>query len=109
MHIFDARFPLAQNARRKEPDATVSQYRKVQQRLGPERVVVVQPTAYGKDNRCTLEAISELGECARGIAVVDDNVTDAELERLTRASMRGVRSTPRSLPGDCFLKWLRGS
>ncbi|MGZ5261217.1 MAG: amidohydrolase family protein [Burkholderiales bacterium] len=32
-----------------------------------------------------------MGECARGIAVVDDNVTDAELERLTRASMRGVR------------------
>jgi len=91
MHIFDARFPLAEKARRKESDAPVSEYRKVQQRLGLERVVVVQPTAYGKDNRCTLEAIAQLGAGARGIAVVDTTVSDAELERLTRAGIRGVR------------------
>ena len=91
MHIFDSRFPLAENARRKEPDASVSEYRAVQQRLGLERVVVVQPTAYGKDNRCTLDAIAQLGDCARGVAVVDDQVTDAELEGLTQAGMRGVR------------------
>jgi D-galactarolactone isomerase len=91
MHIFDARFPLAAKARRKEADAPVSDYRTVQQRLGLERVVVVQPTAYGRDNRCTLEAIAALGKGARGIAVVDSAVGDAELERLTRAGMRGVR------------------
>lgn len=91
MHIYDPRFPLAANARGKEPDAPVSAYRKVQTRLGLERVVVVQSTTYGKDNRCTLQAIEELGESARGIAIVDDTVSDAELERLTRAGMRGVR------------------
>ena len=91
MHIYDSRFPLAANARRKEADAPVSEYRKVQERLGLERVVVVQPTAYGKDNRCTLQAIAELGPAARGVAVVDDSVTDAELGRLTLAGIRGVR------------------
>jgi D-galactarolactone isomerase len=91
MHIFDSRFPLAAKARRKEEDAPVSEYRKVQQRLGLERVVVVQPTAYGRDNRCTLEAIAALGAGARGIAVVDTTVTDADLEQLTRGGMRGVR------------------
>jgi len=91
MHIFDSRFPLAEKARRKEHDAPVSEYREVQRRLGLERVVVVQPTAYGKDNRCTLEAIAALGSGARGIAVVDTSVTDAELERLTRGGIRGVR------------------
>jgi D-galactarolactone isomerase len=91
MHVFDGRFPLAANARRQESDAPVSEYRKVQSRLGLERVVVVQPTAYGKDNRCTVAAIAELGEGARGIAVVDDSVSDAELERLTAAGIRGVR------------------
>lgn len=91
MHIFDTRFPLAEKARRQEADAPVSEYRKVQQRLGLQRVVVVQPTAYGRDNRCTLEAISELGAGARGIAVVDTGVTDAELARLTQAGIRGVR------------------
>lgn len=90
-HIFDSRFPLGKNALRTEPDARVSDYRKVQQRLGLERVVVVQPTTYGKDNSCTLEAVAELGEGARGIAIVDNTVSDAELERLTRAGMRGVR------------------
>lgn len=91
MHVFDSRFPLAPNARRQEPDAPAAAYRQVQRRLGLERVVVVQPTAYGRDNRCTLEAIAALGPGARGIAVVDTAVTDVELERLTRAGMRGVR------------------
>lgn len=91
MHVYDAHFPLAANARRQEHDATVSDYRKVQQRLGLERVVVVQPTAYGKDNRCTLAGIAELGDSARGIAVVDSSVSEAELAALTRAGIRGVR------------------
>lgn len=91
MHFFDSRFPLAANARGREPDAPVSAYRELQRRLGLERVVVVQPTAYGRDNRCTLEAIAELGDCARGVAVVDTAVTDAELEELTRGGIRGVR------------------
>lgn len=91
MHIFDSRFPLAENARRQEADATVPEYREVQRRLGLERVVVVQPTAYGRDNRCTLEAVAALGNGARGIAVIDTSVTDIELERLTRGGMRGVR------------------
>ncbi|MEQ1775208.1 MAG: amidohydrolase family protein [Burkholderiales bacterium] len=94
MHIFDSRFPLAAKARRKEPDATVAQYRGVQQRLGLSRVVVVQPTAYGRDNRCTLDAIAQLGalgDTARGVAVIDETTTDAEIERLHQAGMRGVR------------------
>jgi len=91
MHFFDRRFPLAGNARGQEPDARVSVYRELQQRLGLERVVVVQPTAYGRDNRCTLAAIAELGDCARGVAVVDSSVTDAELERLTLGGIRAVR------------------
>jgi D-galactarolactone isomerase len=91
MHIFDSRFPLAAKARRKEPDATVAQYREVQRRLGLSRVVVVQPTAYGRDNRCTLDAMAQLGDGARGVVVIDDSITDAELEKLHQAGMRGVR------------------
>ena len=91
MHVFDARYPLAAKARRKETDAPVSEYRKLQKALGLERVVVVQPTAYGTDNRCTLAAIAELGSGARGIAVIDDAVTDAEIARLSAAGMCGVR------------------
>src|SRR5687768_3976759 len=103
MHVYDSRYPLATNARKQERDASVPEYRALQQQLGLERVVVVQPTAYGKDNRCTLDAIAALGECARGIAVIDDSITDAEIEDLTRAGIRGVRfrmlDTP-ELPWD---------
>ena len=55
------------------------------------RTVVVQPTAYGTDNRCTLEAVAAMGKSARGVVVVDDSATDAELERLTKAGVRGIR------------------
>ncbi len=52
----------------------------------------MQPTTYGLDNRCTLNAIAELGlDNARGVAVVDASVADAELARLTDAGIRGVR------------------
>ena len=91
MHIFEERFPLAPTATFKPPDAPVSAYRKVQRELGLTRVVVVQPSGYGFDNRCTLEAIAALGPDARGVAVVQPDVTDAELERLTGAGIRGVR------------------
>lgn len=91
MHVFEERFPLAPTATYKPPDAPASAYRKVQSELGLSRVVVVQPTGYAFDNRCTLEALAQLGPDARGVAIVRPEVTDAELERLTGAGMRGVR------------------
>jgi D-galactarolactone isomerase len=74
------------------PTAPVEAYREVMARLGLARAVVVQPTAYAKDNRCTLDAVAALGpDVARAVVVVDRGVGDAELERLTRAGARGVR------------------
>jgi D-galactarolactone isomerase len=65
-------------------------------------VVVVQPTAYGFDNRCQLDAVAELGDCARAVVVVGPDVEDAELEKLTAAGVRGVRF--HMLPGG-VLPW----
>lgn len=90
MHVYDPRFPAAKDALHEEPPSPASEYRKVRERLGLARVVVIQPTQYGTDNSCTLRAMADLGN-ARGIAVLDDTVTDTELERLTAAGMRGVR------------------
>ena len=91
MHVFDPRFPLAPTAVTAPPEALVSEYRKVCRRVGIERTVVVQPSGYGTDNSCTLAAIAALAPAARGIAVVPESVTDAELERLAAAGIRGVR------------------
>ncbi len=91
MHIFDGRFPTVANPVVPPPEAPVSEYLKVRERLGIERSVVVQPSAYGADNACTLEAIAALGTSARGVAVVEESVPDAELERLDRGGVRGAR------------------
>jgi D-galactarolactone isomerase len=75
-----------------ESHATVVQYRQIQSQLGLARVVVVQPRAYGTDNRITLEAIAKLGiENARGIAVVHPTVGNYELAKLHSGGIRGLR------------------
>jgi len=102
MHIYDRRFPTAPSALITPPDSGVAEYRAMCRRLGITRTVVVQPTTYGKDNRCTLDAITALGEGARGIAVVDETVTETELDGLTQAGIRGVRF--HMLPGGA-LPW----
>ena len=91
MHIYEKRFAILPDAV-PPPEAPVSAYRVVQQRLGIERAVIVQPNAYGKDNTCTLEGIAALGlDRARGIAVIDRATPDSEIERLTKSGIRGIR------------------
>jgi D-galactarolactone isomerase len=91
LHFYDPRFKLAKTAASAPPVGTPEMYKAMQARLGLERLVVVQPSAYGFDNSCTLAAIAAFGGQARGIAVVDESVTDEELERSTKAGIRGVR------------------
>ncbi len=90
MHIYDPRFPLGK-AHAPARDATVAAYLGVRERLGLGRVIVVQSTAYGTDNACTLDAIRQMGDSARGVAIIADDVADEELARLTAAGMRGSR------------------
>jgi predicted TIM-barrel fold metal-dependent hydrolase len=91
MHVYDSRYPAAPGAKLRPADASVDDYRQLQRVLGTERVVVVTPSTYGTDNACTVDAISALGDCARGVAVVSASVTDAELDRLHRSGIRGIR------------------
>ena len=94
LHIYDPRFPMAFPHSRATADAAVDDYRRLQARLGTRRAIVVQPAAYGTDNRVTVAAIEALGEAnARGIAVLHPEVTDAELGGLAKAGIRGLRFT----------------
>lgn len=91
-HIYDARFPAAPGAPLLPPDATVENYRALQRRIGTTRGVLVQPSTYGTDNRLHLESMRALGSNNfRMVAVVNDQVTDAELRRLNAAGVRGIR------------------
>lgn len=94
MHIFDGRFPKSEHWPRTPPDAPVAAYRQLQARLGTTRTVVVTPSTYGTDNRCTLDAIAQLnaaGDIARGVAVVDASVSNAELMDLAQQKVCGLR------------------
>jgi predicted TIM-barrel fold metal-dependent hydrolase len=92
-HVFGpaARYPYGTDLRYPPPLAPLQDYLALARRLGFERFVFVQPSAYGRDNACLLEAMREVGAKCRGIVDVDENVPDAELERLQAAGVRGVR------------------
>jgi predicted TIM-barrel fold metal-dependent hydrolase len=91
MHIFDARFAPSAHWPRKPPQADVATYRRLQQRIGTQRTVVVTPSTYGVDNACTLDALDQFGDSARGVAVVDADVAPAELTALAQRRVRGLR------------------
>lgn len=93
MHVFGPfdRFPLAAERSYTPPEASLAEYRQLQRQTGLERVVFVQPSVYGTDNRCMLAAMEELGPSCRGVAVIDPTIDDAELTRFHAAGVRGVR------------------
>ncbi|MFE8646343.1 amidohydrolase family protein [Sphingomonas sp. NCPPB 2930] len=94
VHIFDpARFPYVAGRTYTPGTATVADLRDFTSRLGTERVVLVQPSGYGTDNRCLLDALAQLGpNRARGVAVVNPTTVPAgELAQLHAAGVRSIR------------------
>lgn len=100
IHVYDSRYPAAPEAALRPPDASVADYRVLQARLGTSRVVVVTPSTYGTDNRPTLDALAALAGSARGVAVIDETITDEQLQALHAAGMRGIRLNLAARGGD---------
>jgi len=92
-HVFGdpARFPFTASRTYTPGPALVDEMRALHRSLHTDRVVVVQPSVYGTDNACTLDAIHQLGPRASGIAVIDDGTSDDDLDRMHRAGIRGIR------------------
>jgi predicted TIM-barrel fold metal-dependent hydrolase len=92
IHIYDTRFPMAWPKLRAVTDASVAEYKLLQQRNGTSRVIVVQPAAYGTDNSVTVDAIEQLGMAnALGIAVLHPSVSDERIKSLHEGGIRGLR------------------
>jgi predicted TIM-barrel fold metal-dependent hydrolase len=93
-HVFgtaDA-YPFQQNRSYTPTEASVEMYLAMLGTLGFQRMVIVQPSVYGTDNSCTADAVAFLGQHrCRGVAVVDDAASAAELEALHEAGFRGTR------------------
>jgi 2-pyrone-4,6-dicarboxylate lactonase len=96
-HVFGpaARYPYGSDLRYPPPLAPLEDYLALSRRMGFERFVFVQPSAYGRDNTCMLDAMRELaaksGGVCRGIVDIDENAPDVEFDRLNKAGVRGVR------------------
>ncbi|WP_233858307.1 amidohydrolase family protein [Paraburkholderia sp. HD33-4] len=90
-HIYDHSYPWAPEATLKPGNATVADYRQLQNRIGTSRNVIIQPSSYGIDNRLLLAAIAQFDGRARGVAVVNTSVTQAQLAELHKGGVRGIR------------------
>ncbi len=91
-HIFDPiHFPYKKDDERNQPPATVDCYRLLMRHLGIERCVIVNPSCYGLDNSCTISAVRQLGDCARGVVVIDKNTSFDLLRQWNEYGIRGIR------------------
>jgi len=96
VHVFGPfdRFPLWADRAYTPGAASIEDLMALHQGLGIGRVVVVQASPQGSDNRCTVDALQRmnaLGHGARGVAVIDEQTSDSELRAMHDAGVRGVR------------------
>lgn len=107
-HVFGpaAEFPYHPKRKYTPCDASKAQLFALRDYLGFERNVIVQASCHGTDNAALKDALIAAGNLARGVAVLSPDVTDAELQRLHVAGVRGTRfnfvkrlvdSTPREV------------
>ena len=92
-HVFGpaVAFPYAPERKYTPCDAPKEKLFELRDYLGFERNVIVQATCHGHDNRALVDALKTAGDKARGVASVGANVTEAELETMHEAGVRGVR------------------
>ena len=92
-HVFGPanEFPFAPERKYTPCDAGKDQLYALRDHLGFSRNVIVQATCHGKDNRAMVDACRSAGELARGIASVGANITEAEIDDMNEAGVRGVR------------------
>lgn len=92
-HVFGPanQFPYSPQRKYTPCDASKQQLFALRDHLGFSRNVIVQASCHGTDNSALVDALESAGELARGIAFVDEHVTQQELETMDAAGVRGVR------------------
>ena len=93
VHVFGprAKFPFAANRKSTPADAPKETLFAMHKRLGIERCIIVQSIVHGNDNTVVEDAIDAGGGNYLGVALVDINVSDAELKRLATKGFRALR------------------
>lgn len=92
-HVFGpmAQHPFSPKAKYLPQDAGPDDLFALRDHLGFSRNVIVQASCHGTDNSATLDAIAKSNGKARGVAVVDPDISDEELGVLHAGGIRGIR------------------
>jgi 2-pyrone-4,6-dicarboxylate lactonase len=92
-HVFGPadKFPYAPERKYTPCDAPKEKLFELRDFLGFTRNVIVQATCHGTDNRAMVDAMLSSGGRARGVASVQANIAEGELDALHKAGVRGVR------------------
>ena len=99
-HIFGPaeKYPYGSELRYAPPEAPWNSYQELATLLGISRFVLVQPSAYGRDNRCMLDVMQTLDKnSCRGVVDIDENITDLEILKMNALGVRGVRINVRPI------------
>lgn len=93
-HVFGpaAHFPYAEPRSYTPDDAPLEAYLMLLELLGFDRGVLVQPSAYGRDNRAMLDALAREPERLRGVAVGGPELTATTLKQWHAAGVRALRA-----------------
>jgi len=87
----DARYPLIPERSYTAPAATPEAYLAMLDAQGMTRGVLVQVSIHGTDNRYMMQALQANPERLRGVAVASPDISDAQLQALHDAGVRGLR------------------
>jgi 2-pyrone-4,6-dicarboxylate lactonase len=93
VHIFGPaeRYPHVPKPHYTLPDGNLAQYQALMPVIGMERFVIVQPSFYGTDNSCLLDTLDLIGDAARGVVMIESDITESTLEDFHRRGVRAVR------------------
>ena len=93
LHVFGdpACYPPAAHRAYTPVAASLEQWRAMAAPLGLQRLVLVQPSAYGTDNACMLDALRAAAGAARAVAVIGPATPDADLAAMAALGVVGVR------------------
>ena len=92
-HMFGdpQRYPYAPTTRYRHGPSTPEDLQAMLSALRVDRVVLVQPSAYGTDNSCMLDGVGKIGSAARAVVAIDEETTDRKLDEMDRRGARGIR------------------
>lgn len=92
-HIFGPadRYPYSSKRSYTPPDSGLDAFRALHEKIGIDRAVIVNASLYGNDNRVVVDAIAASNGRYRGIANIDDSISDSELRALDKSGIRGCR------------------